>query len=45
MRAVVELSDRVAVLNEGTVLALGEPGAIMRDPRVVSIYLGKAYAA
>jgi len=45
MRAVVELSDRVAVLNEGKMFALGAPREIMRDPRVVSIYLGKAYAA
>lgn len=45
MRAVVELSDRVAVLNEGKLFALGAPREIMRDPRVVSIYLGKAYAA
>ncbi|SJZ41220.1 branched-chain amino acid transport system permease protein [Enhydrobacter aerosaccus] len=45
MRAVVELSDRVAVLNEGRLFALGAPREVMRDPRVVSIYLGKAYAA
>ena len=45
MRAVVELSDRVAVLNEGKLFALGPPREVMRDPRVVSIYLGKAYAA
>lgn len=45
MRAMVELSDRVAVLNEGKLFALGAPREIMRDPRVVSIYLGKAYAA
>ena len=45
MRAVVELSDRVAVLNEGKLFALGAPREVMRDPRVVSIYLGKAYAA
>jgi branched-chain amino acid transport system permease protein len=45
MRAVVELSDRIAVLNEGKLFALGVPREVMRDPRVVSIYLGKAYAA
>lgn len=45
MRAVVELSDRVAVLNEGKLFALGAPREVMRDPRVVSIYLGKSYAA
>jgi branched-chain amino acid transport system permease protein len=45
MRAVVELSDRIAVLNEGKLLALGAPREVMRDPRVVSVYLGKAYAA
>lgn len=45
MRAVVELSDRIAVMNEGAVFAVGAPQEVMRNPEVVSIYLGKSYAA
>jgi branched-chain amino acid transport system permease protein len=45
MRAVVELSDRVAVLNDGEAIAIGAPEEIMRDPEVVRAYLGKAYAS
>jgi len=45
MRAVVELSDRVAVLNEGAVIAIGTPREVMQNPEVVSVYLGKAYAS
>jgi branched-chain amino acid transport system permease protein len=40
MRAVLELSDRVVVLNEGEVIAMGSPREVMRDPRVVRVYLG-----
>jgi branched-chain amino acid transport system permease protein len=42
MRAVVELADRVVVLNEGEVIATGTPREAMRSPRVVDVYLGKA---
>jgi branched-chain amino acid transport system permease protein len=43
MRAVVELCDRVVVLNEGEVIATGTPDETMRAPRVVDVYLGKAH--
>ena len=43
MRAVVELCDRVVVLNEGEVIAAGTPAEAMRSPRVIDVYLGKAH--
>jgi branched-chain amino acid transport system permease protein len=45
MRAVLELSDRVVVLNEGEVIAAGLPREAMRDPRVIDVYLGRVHAA
>jgi branched-chain amino acid transport system permease protein len=45
MRAVVALADRVAVLDQGKLLALGSPPETMRDPVVISAYLGGAHAA
>jgi len=45
MRAVVALSDRVAVLNGGALIALGTPEETMRDKEVVNVYLGKAHAS
>jgi ABC-type branched-subunit amino acid transport system ATPase component len=44
MRAVLDLADRVVVLNGGQVIAEGLPRQIMRDPDVVRAYLGKTYA-
>jgi branched-chain amino acid transport system ATP-binding protein len=43
MRAVMALSRRIVVLNQGQVIASGPPGAIARDPEVVEAYLGEAY--
>jgi branched-chain amino acid transport system permease protein len=45
MRAVLELADRVVVLNEGEVIAGGRPREAMADPRVIEVYLGKSHAA
>ena len=44
MHAVMELSDRIVVLNYGKVIAEGEPEDVMRRPEVVSVYLGKPHA-
>lgn len=40
MKAVLNLAERVIVLNFGAVLADGAPEAVMRDPDVVTAYLG-----
>jgi branched-chain amino acid transport system permease protein len=45
MHAVVELSHRVVVLNEGQVIAEGAPLEAMRMPRVVEVYLGASHVA
>jgi branched-chain amino acid transport system permease protein len=45
MRAVLALSDRLVVLNEGEVIASGSPREAMRAPRVVEVYLGKSHVA
>jgi branched-chain amino acid transport system ATP-binding protein len=44
MRAVLELCDRLVVLNYGAVIAAGAPREVMRNPEVVSAYLGGAHA-
>lgn len=40
LRFVLELADRVAVLDFGRKIADGEPGEIRRDPRVMEAYAG-----
>lgn len=41
MAAVMRLSDRVLVLDQGAVLATGTPDEVTADPRVVEAYLGE----
>lgn len=41
LRVVNQLATRVVVLDRGTLLADGDPQTVMRDPAVVSAYLGK----
>lgn len=41
MKAVMDLAERIVVLNFGIVLADGDPQEVMRDPVVVDAYLGQ----
>jgi branched-chain amino acid transport system permease protein len=45
MRAVVQLCDRVVVMNEGKTLTSGLPDEVMRDARVIDVYFGASHAA
>jgi branched-chain amino acid transport system permease protein len=44
MDAVMALTDRIVVFDQGEMLAEGEPVEVMQRPAVVSAYLGVAYA-
>ncbi len=41
MDFVMSISDRVIVLNEGTVLTSGTPAQVRKNPKVLEAYLGK----
>jgi branched-chain amino acid transport system ATP-binding protein len=41
MQMVADLADRLHVLDYGRTLASGTPQEVLRDPRVVTAYLGK----
>jgi ABC-type branched-subunit amino acid transport system ATPase component len=44
MRALVQLASRVMVMHHGAVFFEGTAQEMMRDPRVIEIYLGKKAA-
>jgi branched-chain amino acid transport system ATP-binding protein len=40
VRALASLSDRILILNAGSLLCLDRPEAVLREPSVIDIYLG-----
>ena len=41
MRAVMQFSERIAVLDAGEIIAEGAPQEIVNDPKVEKTYLGE----
>ena len=44
LEMVADLADRIQVLDYGRTLTEGEPGEVLKDPRVVAAYVGAATA-
>jgi ABC-type branched-subunit amino acid transport system ATPase component len=42
MRLIMNLCERIHVLDHGTTICTGTPAEVRRDPAVVTAYLGRA---
>lgn len=43
MKAVMAVSDHIVVLQNGVMIANGDPKAVMNDETVIKAYLGDGY--